>query len=114
MGLNIASRAAAVSVLGMATAPAWGYGRSYYYGPGMMYGGGWGGGIFAWLMMFLVVALIVVLVIGVVRWIFGSGHRPPLTPQALGRTALDILEERFARGEIDKEEFEEKRRVLSK
>jgi uncharacterized membrane protein len=27
-------------------------------------------------------------------------------------TALEILEERFARGEIDKEEFREKRRIL--
>jgi len=33
-------------------------------------------------------------------------HYPP------HRTPVDILKERFARGEIDKNEFEERRRVL--
>lgn len=33
--------------------------------------------------------------------------------QSGGRTAIDIVEERFARGEIDKSEFEEKRKLLA-
>jgi putative membrane protein len=46
-----------------------------------------------------------------VRWLGGSGHGTAQHPPPV-KTPLDILKERFARGEIDKEEFEERRRVL--
>ncbi|WSH68243.1 SHOCT domain-containing protein (plasmid) [Rhizobium ruizarguesonis] len=67
--------------------------------------------IFGPLFMVLLAVLIAAIVL-LVRWPVGSwpAPPPPLTPQ--GRTPLDILKERFARGEIDKNEFEERRRVL--
>ena len=72
---------------------------------------GWGGMIFGPLMMILFVATIVVLVVMALRWLGSTGHGT--APQAPpGKTPLDILQERFARGEIDREEFEERRGVL--
>jgi putative membrane protein len=68
--------------------------------------------IFGPLFMILVLAVVIVAAVAVVRGVSGplySGHPPPTQP---GRTPLDILKERYARGEIDKEEFEERRRVL--
>ena len=114
MALGIASRMAASGILGLGAVSAFAYGGGYHYGPGMMYGGGWGGGIFGWLMMLLVVVLVVALVVGALRWLFGAGHRPASAVPAPRKAALEILEERYARGEIDKEEFEEKRSVLSR
>jgi putative membrane protein len=80
------------------------------YGPGYMWHGGWYGMFFGPLMMILFVALIVGVVVLVVRWLGAPG-----AGRAQGRaekTPLDILEERFARGEIDKDEFEQRRQVL--
>ncbi|MBL27263.1 MAG: hypothetical protein CMM50_06915 [Rhodospirillaceae bacterium] len=54
-------------------------------------------------------ALILVIVL-LVRWL-GEGRSPFGGPRR--KSAIDILEERFARGEIDQEEFEERRRLLS-
>jgi len=84
-----------------------------YYGPQMMWGGGWYGMIFGPVFMVLVLAGVIALVALLVRWLGGPlyGTQPPHHAPA-GRTPLDVLKERFARGEIDKDEFEDRRRVL--
>ncbi len=65
------------------------------------------------LMMILFVAVIVVVVVVIVRWLGGAWHGSAASPDPVpGKPPLDILKERFARGEIDKEEFEERRRIL--
>lgn len=76
----------------------------------MMYGwdGGWGFGMMFVSLLFL--ALIVVGVVLVVRS-FSHGGQAPNPPN--GNRALDILDERFARGEIDQQEYEERRRTLT-
>jgi len=72
---------------------------------------GWGMMIVGPLMMLLLVAAVVVVVVLLVRWL-GGGPARTAGDAGQGR-ALDILRERFARGEIDKEEFEERRRLLA-
>ncbi len=73
--------------------------------------GGWGPMILGPLMMLLVIAAIVVLVVLAVRWLGGAGAHP--APRAApAKTPLEILKERFARGEIDQEDYEARRRTL--
>ena len=77
------------------------------------YGHMWGGGahwIFGPIMMVPLVALIVALVVLIVRRLGGAGGGA--TQVAKPTAAQDILEERFARGEIDQEEFETRRQML--
>ncbi len=71
----------------------------------------WGGGWFLGpIMMILVLAAIIALVVLIVRWL--GSHGTGSAQAAPGRTPLEILKQRFARGEIEQKEFEERRRVL--
>ena len=98
----------------LVAAPAgaqYGAGSPYYgYGPGMMWGGGWVGPFFGLFMMAVAFAILVGLTVAVIRWLVGLGGNHVSPPSK--STPLDILKERFARGEIDKDEFEERKRHL--
>lgn len=88
--------------------------QEYPYGPGMMGWGGWYGMILGPLFMVIVLAAVIAVTVLLVRWIGGpwDSGQPPHSAQPPRRTPLDILKERYARGEIDKEEFDERRRML--
>lgn len=79
----------------------------------MMPGGmvGWGFGGFGMIFMLLFWALIIVGIALVVKWLVEQG-RPEGRPGSGGESALEILKKRYARGEIDKEEFDVKMRDL--
>lgn len=62
---------------------------------------GWIGG---WLMMLLFWGAIIWLIVWAVRNVAGGAKRD--------NSALDILKERYARGEITKHEFEEKKKDI--
>lgn len=75
----------------------------------MMMGDGWGGWIGGALMMLLFWGGLVALVVFLVR---GAGSRPSQEEGKRRPGAREILAERFARGEISEDEFEQRRRVL--
>ncbi len=68
--------------------------------------------MFGPLMMFVFVVVVIVVVVLAIRWFGGAGHGATADPRS-GKTPIDILEQRYASGEIDKDEFEERRRILS-
>ncbi len=70
---------------------------------------GWGGMIFGPIMMIVFIALIVGAVVLVFRWTGLGGS----AVAGGANKARHILDERFARGEIDKDDYEERKRVLS-
>lgn len=77
---------------------------------------GWGNGGYAWigwLFMLFWWILIAVALLFFIRYLASNTPHDSVREKP-EESAMDILEKRYARGEIDKSEFEEKRKNLSK
>lgn len=72
------------------------------------WGFGWGHMMFGGLMMIIFWGGIILLIVLLVRWFGGASFSG--TESA---TPLEILKKRYAKGEIDKKEYDERKKVLS-
>ncbi|UCE51754.1 MAG: SHOCT domain-containing protein [Desulfobacterales bacterium] len=82
----------------------------WHMGPGMMQG--WGMGWFGGIFMIVFWILILVGLVLVIKWLIQTTSRGKVEGNT-GSRAMEILKERYARGEIDKAEFEEKKKYLT-
>jgi len=67
---------------------------------------GWGGWLLGGLMMLLFWGGLIVLVVLIIRSFSGSGSRSQNQIVTTPSNALEIIKNRYAQGEISKEEFE--------
>ena len=83
----------------------------YGYGPqwGMMGGYGYGYGLIHIIVWVVILIVIIAVVVWLVRSMASPGvhHLPPRRS-----TGLDVLEERYARGEIDRDEYLQKKKDI--
>jgi putative membrane protein len=85
-------------------------GYEWGHGPGMM---GWGYGM-GWFGPIIMIAFWIAVIVGIVlliRWLILS-TRSVNQKTHHDDSALEILKKRYAKGEINKDEFEEKKRDL--
>ena len=87
-------------------------GNNDYWGPGMMWGSGqWGG--FGMVLGPIFMVLILIGIVGGVLFVFRAIAGPsPSTREDSTSSAIAILNERYARGEIDIDEFQERKKQL--
>ncbi len=116
---NISSSVTAVSAFLITTASAMAQSGEgvYRHGPRMMWGGDGMGGfgmMFGFVFMFILIAAIVVGTIFLLRYIGIGGHSPHSGASHSGLRPVDILEERYAKGEIDTKDFEARKALLIK
>ena len=74
-------------------------------------GGSWGGGF--WFGPILMILFWLIIIGGAILIIYALVNPQRSVPPSTGESALEILKSRYAKGEISKEEFEEKKKDLA-
>jgi len=69
---------------------------------------GWGHG-FGFIFMILFWGLVIFAIVAIVKWLAGTSANAGTPP---AKTARQILDERYARGDIDEEEYRQKKKDL--
>ncbi|MFO0754281.1 MAG: SHOCT domain-containing protein [Thermodesulfovibrionales bacterium] len=69
---------------------------------------GWSMGLWGWFLMVIIWVVVILGIVLLIRSALGAGRKIDK------ETALTLLEKRYARGEIDREEFERMRDDLKK
>ena len=109
--VTVSIAALVVGLLGLPIGPGLAQGGP---GPGqMMNDWGWG---FMWLMPLVMMAwfaLMIAVIVLLVRWLGGGSGGRSGGRSASTRTARDILDERYARGEIDQEEYLQRQKDIA-
>ncbi len=93
---------AALATLALASGAA----AQRYPGHGWCMMDSWFGGVIMWILILLVIVLVVSLFVR-------TSRRTPTADETGRETPLDIIEKRYARGEISRAEFEEMKKDLS-
>jgi len=102
---SVPTLTAATTVVGTAQAIADQGAPGYYYDH-PMWGSGWGHMFMGWGMMAVFMIVLVLVLVFLIKGVAGAS-----TPAS--SSALDILNERYARGEIDTAEYNERKKTMS-